>query len=240
MKASFCALVALIGIVGCKPNEPPPPPIPEPFSSGEQLITAMHNRYAGRWTTALTTVFTHADTVRYLVLAAPDFARIDDDPLTAGNGLLIRGDTEFVMQRGNVISATPRLHSRVLLEFAVFHSPPARTIERLRQLGYDLSRIKLENWEGHEAYVVGTSPQFWVERSHLLLVRVTDRNGEDYRYGNYKEIGSMWVAPTVDVYKDGRLLYKEDRQHMRIDARIDTAMFTPATWSTALHWYNQR
>ena len=240
MKATFRALIALVAIVGCKPNQPPPPAIPEPFSSGDQLITAMHDRYVGRWTRSLTTVFVHADTVGYLAMAAPDIARIDEDPLTAGNGLLLRNDSEIVVRRGNVVESTRTSDSRLLLEFAVYHLPPQVTIERLRRLGFDLSKIRLDNWEGREAYVVGKAPEFWVERSHLLLVRVVNPSGLDYRYGNYKEIGSMWVAPTVDVYKDARLLYKEDRQHIRIDARVDTAMFTPATWMSAQHWYNAR
>lgn len=261
MRATCAVIIAFVSIAGCKPNAPPPPAIPEPYKSGEQLISAMHDRYADRWYHALT--FTQTTTTIgedgkqnqatwYEALLLPSRLRVDFHPIPAGNGALVRGDTQYVMQRGNVARVIPRTNELLLLGFDVYHLAPSFTVEWLRRLGFDMSRIRQDVWQGRQVYVVGAaspsdlqSRQFWVDREHLLFVRLVEPspNGDgtqDVRFGNYKQIGRAWVAPLVELYHNGRLTFKEEYLHMRIDAPLDTMMFFPATWTSAKHWYEQR
>lgn len=257
MKANLSALITLAILVGCKPSTPPPPAIPEPYSSGDQLVRAMRGRYADRWFSTVTyveagTAITGNDTARsvsYTVMMRPDIRRTDYDPIAAGNGFLLRSDTLYRVRNGNLVETAARPNARLLLEFGIYHLDAATTSDRLRRLGFDLTRIRLDSWEGRPVYVVGArgaddlnSAQFWIDRDQHLVVRLiqqaSDGSSTDSRWRNYKQVGRAWVATYVEVFEGGRLAAKEEHQRIRIDAPVDTGMFRPDTWSTARHWYN--
>lgn len=261
MRAVRTAMIALIAATGCKPSAPPPPANPEPFTSGEQLIQSMQNRYAGRWYRTVTFVQTSTTiapdgkasaAIWYEAALLPSRLRIDFDPLEAGNGALIRGDTQFVIQRGAVVRRVPRTNELLLLGFDVYFLDPALTAAWLRRVGFDLSRIRLDVWEGRSVYVVGAaapsdlrSRQFWVDRQNMLFVRMISpardtAQTEDVRFAGYEKIGRAWIAPVVEVYNNGKLTFKEQYQHIRIDLPLDTALFDPTQWRTARHWYQAR
>lgn len=259
MNGKVFAIIAALGTSGCGRSTPPRPPVPEPFTSGEQLLEAMQNRYVGRW--YRTTTFVQETTqfpadaapqksVWYEALQLPSLLRIDFEPLEAGNGVLIRGDTQYVMQGGAVARRIPRTNELLLLGFDVYHLQPSETAAWLRRIGFDLSKIRQDVWEGRQVYVVGAadasdlrSRQFWVDREHLLFVRLLQPAGEtgrtrDVRFRNYQQTGRAWIAPIVEVYEDGRLVMKEEYRHIRVDVELDPALFDPARFMTARHWYD--
>ncbi|MGQ0560967.1 MAG: hypothetical protein ACT443_03730 [Gemmatimonadota bacterium] len=261
MKAVLSAALALAIIAGCKSPPPPPPAVPEPYTSGDQLIEAMQNRYAGRWYRTLTFVQattmiapdgTRRNSIWYEAAQLPSRLRIDFEPIDAGNGALIRGDTQYVMQRGNIARVVPRTNELLLLGFDVYFLEPAATAAWLRRLGFDLARIRQDDWQGRLVYVVGArdtadlrSKQFWVDRENLLFVRLLqpapDAVGtDDIRFLQYEKIGRAWVAPLVEFYRDGRLFMREEYRHVRIDQPLDSALFDPAAWTRVSHWYRQR
>ena len=262
MKALVTTAAAIICIAGCKSSPPPPPAVPEPYTTGDQLIEAMQNRYAGRWyrtftfAQATTTIAPDGSTensIWYEAGSLPSLLRIDFDPISAGNGALIRGDTQFVIQRGNVVRRIPRTNKLLLLGFDVYFLDPAVTSDWLRRIGFDMSKIRRDVWQGREVYVVGAenaadlrSTQFWVDRENLVFVRLVQpaandsTQTEDIRFLEYEKIGRAWIAPVVEFYRDGRLYFKEEYRHIRIDPPLDSMLFDPAAWSTATHWYQQR
>lgn len=262
MKAVITAAFAIAFIAGCKSSPPPAPAVPEPYMSGDQLIEAMQNRYAGRWYRTLT--FAQATTtiapdgatensIWYEALRLPSLLRIDFDPISAGNGVLIRRDTQYVVQRGNVVDRFPRTNPLLLLGFDVYFLPPAVTSDWLRRIGIDMTKIRRDEWQGRQVYVVGAdgktdlhSKQFWIDRENLIFVRLlqpaaadTSRT-DDIRFLRYEKIGRAWVAPLVEFYRDGRLYFKEEYRHIRIDQPLDSLLFDPDSWSTARHWYRER
>lgn len=261
MRTSIAVVIALIGVVGCKPNEPPSPPIPEPFTTGQQLIEAMQNRYAGRWYRTITFVQTSTAIAAdgreensnwYEAALLPSRLRIDYDPINAGNGVLVRADSQYVMQRGSVVRVISRANELLLLGFDVYFLEPSFTAAWLQRLGFDLSKIRQDVWEGRQVYVVGaTSPtdlrsrQFWIDRENLVLLRLLEpardsTKTDDIRFSKYERIGRAWVAPLVEIHRDGKVVWRETYRRIRIDQALDAAMFDPASWSTARHWYDDR
>jgi len=261
MRASIGTFITLISIAGCSASAPPRPPNPEPFANGDQLIEAMQDRYAGRWYRTITFVQKSTTiapdgkentSIWYEAALLPSRLRIDFDPIEAGNGVLVRADTQYAIQRGRVVSATARANVLLLLGFDVYFLEPAFTAAWLRRLGFDLSKIRQDVWQGRPVYVVGaTAPsdlrsrQFWVDRENMLFLRLLEpardsSQTDDVRFANYERIGRTWVAPRVEVYRDGRMVFREEYQHIRIDQPLDVALFDPATWSTAVHWYKTR
>jgi hypothetical protein len=261
LKALISAAFAIVCIAGCKSTPPPAPAVREPYTTGDQLIEAMQNRYAGRWyrtfTFAQAVTLTAPDgtvqnSVWYEAGQLPSLLRVDVDPISAGNGFLIRGDTQFVIQRGNVVRQFPRTNILLLLGFDVYFLDPAVTSAWLRRIGFDMSRIRLDQWQGREVYVVGASgaadlrsKQFWVDRKNLLFVRVVQpaadtTKTDDIRFLKYEQIGRAWIAPLVEFYRDGKIYMKEEYRDVRVDQPLDSLLFVPAAWSTAPHWYQQR
>lgn len=258
MKAFRSAVIALVLLAACRSSTPPPPPIPEPFTSGEQLIGAMKNRYAGRWYRTMTfaqrTTSFGADgapktATWYEAALLPSRLRIDFEPISAGNGVLIRGDSQFVMQGGNLARTIVRTNELLLLGFDVYFLDPAVSAAWLTRIGFDLSKIRKDTWQGREVYVVGAngpadlqSRQFWIERERLVFVRLLQPsaggNGaiDDIRFDNYESIGRAWIAPLVEIYNGDKLVFKEEYQEVRVDVPLDSALFIPAEWSRARHW----
>jgi hypothetical protein len=261
MNGKFFSLFALLAAVGCSRGALPQPAVAEPFTAGEQLLEAMQNRYVGRWYRTLTFVqetseFPAAAPARtslwYEALLLPSQLRIDFEPLGAGHGVIVRADSQYVIQNGAVTQRIARTNELLLLGFDVYFLEPSVTANWLRRLGFDLSRIRLDQWQGREVYVVGASsaddlrsPQFWVDREQLLFVRLlqpTPLSGRlrDVRFLNYEEFGRAWVAPLVEMYEDGRLVLRERYRHVRVNAELDSALFDPGRFTTARHWYEER
>ena len=258
-RATTTAIMLFI-LTGCRASAPPPPAIREPFTSGEQLIEAMQNRYAGRWyrtvtfvqsTTTIAADGKETKAIWYEAALLPSRLRIDYDPITAGNGALVRADSQFIMQRGTVLRSAARTNDLLLLGFDVYFLDPPFTSAWLRRIGYDLSKIRQDTWQDRPVYVVGaTSPadlqsrQFWIDREHLLFLRalIPGASGQvdDIRFGKYEQIGRAWIAPLVEIHRGGKLVFKEEYEHIRIDQPLDVAMFEPASWATARHWYLDR
>ena len=260
MNGKIFAIIAVVCTAACGPSTPPPPPVPEPYTSGDQLIEAMQNRYVGRWYRTLTfvqqtTTFPanrdSVSTVWYEAALLPSRLRIDFEPIEAGNGVVVRGDTQYVVQRGSVVRTVPRANELLLLGFDVYFLEPSFTAAWLRRLGFELSRIRQDEWQGRQVYVVGASDatdlrsrQFWVDREHLLFVRLIQpatvgQRIHDIRFLNYRPIGRTWIAPLVEIYEDGRLAMREEYRNVRIDVALDTALFDPYRFNAGRHWYRK-
>ncbi|HET9441228.1 MAG TPA: hypothetical protein VFO52_13715 [Longimicrobiales bacterium] len=261
MNGKLFLIIAALGSAACTRSAPPRPAVPEPFTSGEQLLEAMQNRYVGRWYRTLTFVQETSEfpadapartSTWYEALQLPSLLRIDFGSIDQGNGVLVRGDTQYVMQRGAVVRQIPRTNELLLLGFDVYFLEPSVTANWLRRLGFDLSRIRQDTWQGRAVYVVGAtaaddlrSPQFWIDREHLFFLRLLQPAGasgrmRDVRFLNYEPMGRAWIAPVVEMYEDGRLVMKEVYRHMRVGVELDPALFDPARFSTARHWYETR
>lgn len=260
MNGKLFLLIGVMGSAACGASNPPRPAVSEPFTSGDQLIEAMQNRYVGRWYPTLTfvqettTFGAGGDSVRavwYEALQMPSMLRIDFDPITSGNGVIVRGDTQFVMQGGAVARRVARTNELLLLGFDVYFLQPEVTSAWLLRLGFDLSKVRRDRWQGRDVYVVGassasdtTSKQFWVDREHMLFVRLLQPSPAgrrtDIRFLKYQPIGRTWIAPLVEIHEDGRLVMREEYRHMRVDVELDSALFDPARFQTARHWYSER
>ena len=227
------------------------------FATGEQVVDAMHERYAGKWYTTMTF---RQKTSRllsngkwnvqtwYEAMKLPGRLRIDFDPVRAGNGVLYARDSQFVVQNGRMLRGDPGINPLLLLGFDVYTAPVAHTTSRLRREGFDLSRVHEETFRGKPMIVVGAwkgdydRKQFWIDAERLLFVRMlepTPRDTtkmQDIRFVNYEPRDSAWVAPRVEIWAEGKLIFAEDYDEITVDPPLSDALFDPAKWKTARHW----
>ena len=227
------------------------------FRTGEDVIGAMRARYAGRWYNSLT--FTQKTSrllpngtwnvqTWYEAMRLPGRLRIDFDPLSAGNGVLYVRDSQFVVQNGRPLRGDPGINPLLILGFDVYFSPVARTVSRLRREGFDVTRVHETTFQSRPMLVVGARrgdfnrKQFWIDAERLVFVRMlepTPRDSakmQDIRFVNYERRGSAWIAPRVEIWTEGKLVFYEDYEDVRTGVTLDDALFDPTKWKTAKHW----
>jgi hypothetical protein len=266
-RAALVAALPLLLLVACHrrpvpvaaPAPAPTPPVERPsaYTTGADVIDAMHDRYVGKWYTTMTF---RQKTSRllpngnwnvqtwYEAMKLPGRLRIDFDPVSAGNGVLYARDSQFVVQNGRPLRGDPGINPLLLLGFDVYTATVAHTTARLRREGFDLSKVHETTFQGKPMIVVGARKgdynrkQFWIDAERLLFVRMlepTPRDTtkmQDIRFVNYERRGTAWVSPRVEIWSEGKLVFYEDYEDIRIGVDLDDALFTPKLWKTARHW----
>jgi hypothetical protein len=243
-------LAILISACTPQPTPQPAPSIPA-ISTAEQLVRAMHDRYAGKWYQTL--AFVQKNT-RYLpdgrtdtstwseAISLPGKLRIDVEPRANGNGNIYRNDTVYVFNNGRLVRQARAPHPLLLLGFDVYFVPVERSIATLREMGFDLSRMHQSTWQGRPAYVVGAAAgdtrtrQFWIDRDRLVFVRLIEPSRRDttktseIRFNRYYEIGGAWLSPEVEFLIDGTRDFLEDYTEIRTGVPLADTLFDPAKW----------
>ncbi len=243
---------------GAPPPEPSAPAERESeFLTGQGVVEAMHARYLGKWYTTMT--FTQKTSrllangkwnvqTWYEAMRLPGRLRIDFDPLTSGNGVLYARDSQFVVQNGRLLRGDPGINPLLLLGFDVYTATVAHTTTRLRREGFDMSAVHETTFQGKPMIVVGAQKgdynrkQFWIDKERLLFVRMlepTPRDTskmQDIRFVNYEPRGAAWVAPRVEIWSEGKLVFYEDYDDIKVNVELDDALFQPRQWKAAKHW----
>jgi hypothetical protein len=228
------------------------------IETAEDLLRAMQKKYAGRWYknvtfTQKTTEFqpdgTSKASIWYEALSMPGKLRIDFDPIKEGNGILFSDDTLYEIKEGKVDKSQPLVHPLLLLGFDAYFLPIEQTMTKLKNLGFDLSTIREDTWQGRPVYVVGAkagdlhSAQFWIDKQNLYFVRMLRPAGKDKmktaetqfnKYVKTKEGG--WVAPEVIFMMDGKPTVREDYTDIQTNVALDSKFFDPQSWTTVTHW----
>ena len=244
-------LLAILVSACAKQPAPTPAPSAPAISTAEQLLTAMHDRYAGKWYRTL--AFVQKNT-RYLAdgrtdtstwteaLSLPGKLRIDVEPRANGNGNIYRNDTVYVFNNGRLVRQARAPHPLLLLGFDVYFLPVERTVAGLREIGFDLTRLREATWQGRPAYVVGAAAgdnhtrQFWIDRDRLLFVRMLEPSRRDttktaeIRFNRYYEVDGAWLSPEVEFLIDGARDFLEEYTEIKTGLPVDDGLFDPTRW----------
>jgi len=254
-------LVLLFSAAGCAH---PPVPVSEPapveqpqskISSSRELLTEMHDRYAGNWYRTLR--FSQANTFytqsggeqksRWVEnLSVPGRLRIDFEPLSSKSGLLILNNRVTTFDNGKRIDTRRSMQGILTLTADVYAIPPAVTARRLDSLAIDLAKFREDKLDKKRVYVIGgdkddlESSQVWIDADKLLLVRLIQREKRgdrsivtDTHIGQYKEIDGFQVAHEFVSLRDGKPYFKEVYENVRVNEPIPASVFDPTKWSTA-------
>lgn len=262
--AALAATSALIAAVSCgrPPQTGTPAPAPavrEPvITSADQLLDAMHERYAGTWYRNLTFVQKSTSlrpdgTVSrvetwYEAGSMPGKLRIDLGEPSRGNGVLYRGDSVYQFQEGRLVDRRAGRNLLMTLGFDVYAQPVSRTMQQLAAERIDLHVLRTDSLYGRRVYVVGAGPtdttsnQFWVDAERLLFVRLIQSDAQrratrDIRFERYMPHEGGWVAEEVKVLAKGTLVFHEEYSNVRVNVPLDTNLFVPEKWSAATHWF---
>jgi len=228
----------------------------EGIRNGEALLRAMHDRYQHDWYETLS--FTQKSTIIkpdgteqsdtwHEALLLPGKLRIDIGPPSDGNGAIFANNTVTSFKNGKVVSTRPLVHMLLVLGFDVYRQPAQKTIDEVKSEGFDLSKIREDTWEGEPVYVVGAdkgdlkTKQFWIEKKRLLFVRLIEPDQRDpsvtadSRFAEYRKLAVGWVAARVDLYHDGKPVFREEYSDIQVNPKLNPAIFDPAQF-TSQHW----
>lgn len=246
---------ALVLLFGSPVQSPRYAPSRLPDTGGAALIRSAFERYNSTWYRTLTfvqqTIRYRADgstdtAVWYEAYQAPGKLRIDVAPLADRTMYLFADDSQYVYRRDSLVAKQSLIHPLLLLGFDLYFQAPELTIGKLKTLGYDLSVVHNDYWQGRPAVVVGalagdtTSPQFWIDAEHLLFVRsispLESGGMQEVRFNGYRQLEGGWIAPEVVFLIKGRVVMKELYDEIRSGVEFDDAFFDPMRWRIARHW----
>lgn len=231
------------------------------FAAGADVVEAMRARYDGKWyktltfrqkTSRLLPNGTWKVETWYEAMKLPGRLRIDFDPVRAGNGVLYARDSQFVATNGRVIQSAPGINDLLLLGFDIYENSSARSVALLRRQGIDLSRVHETTFEGRSMVVVGAlrgdlrRKQAWIDGERLYLVRLVEPTRsdsskvQDIRFVNYERRDGGWIAPRVEIYNDGNLVFHEDYEDVKTNVPLDESIFDPTPWRNPKHWMGGR
>ena len=232
------------------------------ITSAEQLVSAMHKKYAGKWYKTLvfaqkTTQFKPDGTVQsgvwYEALSMPGKLRVDYDPLASGSGTIYAGGINNTFKDGKLVNSQPVNHALLVLGFDVYFQPVATTLEQLKKMKMDLSVLREDVWQGRSVYVVGTtqgdlrSPQFWIDKKNLYFVRLVQPVGKDgantqeIEFNKYEKVkGGGWIAPEVVFIVNSKRVFLEEYYGIRTNIPLDDNLFDPQQWMTVDRNYFQK
>jgi outer membrane lipoprotein-sorting protein len=226
------------------------------MGSGEDVLRAMHDRYAKSWYANLTftqksTTYNANGTTKvetwHEALALPAKLRIDIGPPRNGDGYLMVDGALTIFKGGKELGTRPLVNMLLVLGFDVYGQAPETTANVIKAEGYDLKKLHEETWEGQPVYVVGAekgdlkSKQFWVEKKRLLFVRLFEptqadpKSFQDVRFEDYREMAGGWVAARVEVYANDKKVFSEEYSDIRSNVKLGPGTFDPKQFN-ATHW----
>ncbi len=228
--------------------------------NGVELLTRMHDAYAGKWYKTLTfvqkTTVTHPNGVVdtstwYEALRSPDRLRIDFGDPSKGNGALYTADSLYVIRGGKIARTVASGNPFLPFVAGVYDQPVETTLRQLATWKFDLSKIRADNWQGASVYVVGASspddldsPQFWVEREHLQPVRflvklspAPDAKPNDIRLEKYVPVAGGWLATHVAIMEGAVVRQAEDYSAWQGNPTLPAEFFLAEKWSDTPHWF---
>ena len=222
--------------------------------TGDALVRAMHERYAGQWYRSLSfvqhnTAYFPGDSVQHSTwferAAIPGALRIDfrEGPgFPPDGGVLFARDSQFAIQGDTLLRAGAFIHPLMVLGFDVYAQPAERTLDKLRQLGFDLATTHEDTWQGRPVIVVGAKAgdlrtrQFWVDKERLVFVRMLEPTRRDStvtaetQFNDYRAFGKAWVSAQVLFLVGGQRRWLEEYDEIAVNVPLADGVFDVKRW----------
>ena len=220
----------------------------------------MHDAYAHRWFKNVT--FTQLTTQTrpsgvtdtstwYEALLSPARLRIDFGDPAKGNGVIYTADSLYVVREGKVTRTAATGNPFLPFVAGVYAQPMDTTLKQIAPYRFDLSKLRADMWEQRPVLVVGstevadtTSPQFWVDRERLVVVRMiaafnpaTPADVADIRLMDYRPVSGGWLAVKVEIKHGGQVIQKEEYSSWRGNVDLSPDFFVAEKWSAVPHWH---
>ncbi len=223
------------------------------FETPADLVQAVVDRYGKKWYKNVTftqeTIETMQDGTKktaiwYEQLTIPSLLNIRFEPRAEGSGILFARDSIFSFDKGELKVARPLIHPLLVLGFDIFSQPAEKTVEKLKQLRFDMSVMHESTWQGRPAYVVGaragddSTKQFWFDKERLWLVRTVEKTRAGFvsevQFNKYMKVDEYWIETEVLFLRDGKVMTEEYYKDIRTNQKIDPREYDPHRWNEGM------
>jgi len=224
------------------------------LKTGREVVEAMHAHWQGRWYRTLAfsqhTRFLAPDGTETLgvwheALEHPGRLRIDFAPLAGKTGLVCTPDRIHHFKGGSQVSVQDSRNHLLVLIGDIYCQPVSRSLMQLAKLGFDPARTHRAQWRGRTCFVVGAeagderSNQFWIDAETFLLWRVIRKDPDapkamrrEVRIEDYRHVQGYPIAAKIHFLDEGRLFFSEDYFDIRVNPRLDPALFDPSCFAS--------
>lgn len=217
------------------------------IKSTDDLIRAMHDKYAKKWYKTLTFAQKTAsykpdgkveNSVWYEAMSLPGRLRVDFERMGSGNGVIFDNGMQHSFKDGKIADSRRTGHHLLVLGFDVYAQPAETTLKQLAEMKFDLSKFREDKWEARAVYVVGAdkgdlrSRQFWIDKKNLYFLRTMQPVGKDgarvqeIRFTDYRRVkGGGWIGARVEFLIDGKLNFLEEYFDIKTDVKLADGIF---------------
>jgi len=217
---------------------------------GEDLITAMHTKWNGRWYENFAfeqkAIFFKdrkviKEEVWQEILSSPGNLHIRFNGFESGNGAIYSNDSVYQFKSGVLQNKRRETNFLALLGFDVYFYKPAETLNRLKEMGFDINKSYSTIYKNIPVTVVGTSDpsnqrssQFWVDTRRFLVLRAIKNTAgqvRDVHFNNYQQIEKNWVA-TEMVFTNGTdTVFVEQYFNMKFPKKVAGKVYDPVVFA---------
>ena len=215
------------------------------YADGKELIKAMHGMYApDKWYKYFTfsqnmEFYRNDSIVRTDVwheAYAPGSLIIKFGKKDSKDGVLFSNFKVTSFSLGNEPKSAARVHDLLLVGLDIYFLKPERTCKILDSLGYDLTKLREDQFEGRNVFVVGaekgdsTSKQFWIDAERLYMHRIIyDQKGKvnDVVFDDYTKMDKYWISKTIIFKTNGKLGLIERYYDIKFPKNLPTEWFDP-------------
>ncbi|TKC07476.1 LolA family protein [Pedobacter frigoris] len=217
------------------------------------ILSKVIGRYGGKWPKTLsftqtTTLFTPKGEVKQTWFEAgslPNYFRIDFNR-EKGNTVIFDGDKEYYFKE-NKLTRTGKNNNPLIYLLGGMYFDSIDTVKnKLSKIGVDHTLESTNTWNGKNVLVVGTTKddatktQLWFDAKELYLVRFIQKEENstlDVHFSGQQKLGNTWHETIVDVYKNNKMLQKEEYSEFKTNIKLDEAIFDPNQFGK-VHWLN--
>lgn len=212
-----------------------------------EIVQQMQARYGGARYETLTFVQRTikypkpgvADTTVWYEAVAPGRLRIDTDLETSSGAIFVDG-MRHSFKNGELVDSAPDINPLAVVLSDLYSEPVSRGVALLDSLGFNLSAVREDEWDGMPVWVIGAPPgdewsaQVWIEKERLLPVRLVTPLPQgpvlEARIGGYRRMSGAWVETEIVVFVNGKLYQTEEYLEVRVNPVLDDELFDPEMW----------
>ncbi|MGN6247023.1 MAG: hypothetical protein ACTHNG_01630 [Ginsengibacter sp.] len=213
------------------------------IQSGKELITKMHQLYAGKWYKSFqfkqtTERYRNDSLISSQVwtehIQFPENFRIDFGDVDSGNAVIFKNDSSYIFTNGKLMRTSYYPNDLLFLLGGIYFYPLDTAIAKFQSFGFDINKFHVTNYEGKKVYVIGADEdgeetnQAWFDSQHFNLVRMIkydNKHKEDALLQKHVKLDGGFSETLVKFYLDDKLLQVEKYFDLKANVAMDPKLF---------------
>jgi len=220
--------------------------------TGKELITKMHEKYAGKWYKTFqfkqtTDIYKNDSLIRSQVwsehIQFPQNFRIDFGNPDSGNAVIFKHDSSYSFKNSRLLRTDYYPNDLLFLLGGMYFYPLDEAISKMKTYGFDINKFHETKWNGNKVYVIGADKdgeetnQAWFDKEHYSLVRMIKYESgrkEDALLEGHVKLDGGYSETLVKFYMNDKLLQVEKYFGLEANKEINPEIFNTQNFIKAI------